>query len=219
MNMPEEQEGTPSGGASSDLGNGFGFSRFSSWGPWPPLPFLPQAPLWVGDPGSGEKQPSQKCTMPELEAATQMLSLAKTLASLPCITVSNILGYHLCASQVVLVAKKPPANAGDLRDAVWIPGSGRSLEEGMATHSSILALRILWTEDPGGLQFIGSKMSWAQLKHAWVPFVPFNSVFTNLKFISKGNHIITLSSLFMVYNPEYNVVTKINVIQTMRSAP
>ena len=122
-----------------------------------PLPFVPQAPLWVGDPGSGEKQPSQKCTMPELEAATQMLSLAKTLASLPCITLSNILGYHLCAS-------KPPANAADIRDAVLIPGSGRSWEEGMATHSSILALRILWTEEPGGLQFMGSKMSWAQLK-------------------------------------------------------
>ena len=30
-------------------------------------------------------------------------------------------------------------------------------EEGMATHSSILALRIPWTEEPGGLQFIGSQ--------------------------------------------------------------
>ena len=29
------------------------------------------------------------------------------------------------------------------------------LEEGMATHSSILAWRITWTEDPGGLQSIG----------------------------------------------------------------
>ena len=29
------------------------------------------------------------------------------------------------------------------------------LEEGMATHSIILAWRIPWTEDPGGLQFIG----------------------------------------------------------------
>jgi len=29
-------------------------------------------------------------------------------------------------SQVVLVVKKSPANAGDMRDAAWIPGSGRS---------------------------------------------------------------------------------------------
>ena len=33
-------------------------------------------------------------------------------------------------SQVVLVVKNPPANAGVVRDAGWIPGSGRSPEEG-----------------------------------------------------------------------------------------
>ena len=31
------------------------------------------------------------------------------------------------------------------------------LEEGMATHSSILAWRIPWTQEPGGLQSIGSQ--------------------------------------------------------------
>ena len=31
------------------------------------------------------------------------------------------------------------------------------LEEGMATHSSILAWRISWTEEPGGLQSMGSQ--------------------------------------------------------------
>ena len=36
-------------------------------------------------------------------------------------------------------------------DAGSIPGSGRSLGEGMATHSSILAWEIPWTEEPGGL--------------------------------------------------------------------
>ena len=48
-------------------------------------------------------------------------------------------------SQVALVVKNPPANAGDLRDAGSIPGWGT------ATHSSIPALRIPWTEEPGGL--------------------------------------------------------------------
>ena len=33
------------------------------------------------------------------------------------------------------------------------------LEEGMATHSNILAWRILWTEEPGGLQSMGWKES------------------------------------------------------------
>ena len=56
------------------------------------------------------------------------------------------------ASQVVLVVKKPPANAGDIRDVGSIPGSGRSSGGGNATHSSILGWRIPWTEEPGGLQ-------------------------------------------------------------------
>ena len=68
------------------------------------------------------------------------------------------------------MVKNPPANAGDVRDAGSIPGSRRSpggghgsplqyscLEEGMATHSSILAWRFPWTEEPGGLQSIGSQ--------------------------------------------------------------
>ena len=53
---------------------------------------------------------------------------------------------------MALVVKNPPANAEDTRDTGLIPG----LEEGMAAHSSILAWRILWTEELGGLQPIGS---------------------------------------------------------------
>ena len=45
--------------------------------------------------------------------------------------------------------KESTCNAGDLG---LIPGLGRSLGEGMYTHSSILAWRIPWTEEPGGLQ-------------------------------------------------------------------
>ena len=40
---------------------------------------------------------------------------------------------------------------------VQSPSQGDPLEKGMATHSSILAWRILWTEEPGGLQFMGSQ--------------------------------------------------------------
>ena len=40
---------------------------------------------------------------------------------------------------------------------VWSMGWEDPLEESMATHSSILAWRILWTEEPGGLQFMGSQ--------------------------------------------------------------
>ena len=38
---------------------------------------------------------------------------------------------------------------------VWSLGGEDPLEKGMATHSSILAWRIPWTEDPGGLQSMG----------------------------------------------------------------
>ena len=40
----------------------------------------------------------------------------------------------------------------------------------MATHSSILAWRIPWTEEPGGLQFLGSQRvghDWATNTHTW----------------------------------------------------
>ena len=43
------------------------------------------------------------------------------------------------ASQVALVVKNPPTNAGDKINAGSVPGLGRSLEERMATHSSIIA--------------------------------------------------------------------------------
>ena len=54
------------------------------------------------------------------------------------------------------MVKNLPASAGGIRDAGSIPGSGRSPGGGNATHSSILAWRIPWTEEPGGLQSIGS---------------------------------------------------------------
>ena len=52
------------------------------------------------------------------------------------------------------MVKNPPANAGDMDS---IPGSGRSQEKEMATHSSILSWEILWTEEPGGLLSMGSQ--------------------------------------------------------------
>ena len=41
---------------------------------------------------------------------------------------------------------------------IWVQSLGweEPLEKGMATHSSVLAWRIPWTEEPGGLQSMGS---------------------------------------------------------------
>ena len=55
------------------------------------------------------------------------------------------------------VVKNPPDNAGDLRDAGSIPGLGRSPGGGHGNPLSVLAWRLPWTEEPGGLQSIGLK--------------------------------------------------------------
>ena len=58
------------------------------------------------------------------------------------------------ASLVAQVVKNPPAMQ---ETQVRSLGQGELLEKGMATHFSILAWRIPWTEEPGGLQSIESQ--------------------------------------------------------------
>ena len=61
--------------------------------------------------------------------------------------------YHTQqASLVAQMVKNLPARQ---ETWVWSLGWEDPLEEGMATHSSILAYRIPWTEEPGGLQAMG----------------------------------------------------------------
>ena len=71
-------------------------------------------------------------------------------------------------SQGELVAKNPLANTGDVRDIGLIPGLASfhgegnsnplqySLEKAMTSHSSTLAWKIPWVEEPGRLQSMGS---------------------------------------------------------------
>ena len=66
-----------------------------------------------------------------------------------------LLTCTLLVPQVSLVAKNLPASAGDISDVGSVPGSGGPLEKEIATHSRILAWRIPWTEEPGGLQHSG----------------------------------------------------------------
>ena len=60
---------------------------------------------------------------------------------------------------MALVLKNPPVNARDVRDSGSIPGSGRPLEEGMATHSSYFCLEDPMDKgkEPSRLQSMGSK--------------------------------------------------------------
>ena len=64
------------------------------------------------------------------------------------------LTFYYCYSQHwwLRQVKSSPA-----MQETWIQSLGWEdpLEKGTATHSSILARRIPWTEDPGGLQFMG----------------------------------------------------------------
>ena len=60
------------------------------------------------------------------------------------------------ASQGALVVENPLANAGGHKKHRFDPWARKiPLEEGMATHSSVLAWRSPWTEEPGGLQSMG----------------------------------------------------------------
>ena len=66
------------------------------------------------------------------------------------------IGVHMSGvSQMVLVVKNPPANAGGVRDEGLILGWEDPLEKEMAIHSSILAWRIPWTEERGGPPSMG----------------------------------------------------------------
>ena len=58
---------------------------------------------------------------------------------------------------MALLVKKLPASARDIGTGAQSLGGGDPLEEGTATHSSVLAWRIPWTAEPGGLPSIGSK--------------------------------------------------------------
>ena len=53
------------------------------------------------------------------------------------------------------MVKNPPANAGDIRGTGSIPGQEDPLKRHMAPHSSVIAWRIPWTEEPGQLQSMG----------------------------------------------------------------
>ena len=59
---------------------------------------------------------------------------------------------HNCIHLVAQMVKVSAYNAGDPGS---IPGWGRSLEKAMATHSSILAWKIPWTEEADNLQSMG----------------------------------------------------------------
>ena len=100
------------------------------------------------------------------------------------------------------------ASAYNTGDPVWSLGWEDSLDKEMATHSSIFAWKIPWTEEPGGLQSMGSqrvRQKWAtniltfyfRIQITYVPFIYF-------PILSQININIT------GFNTFYNEVSSVN---------
>jgi len=70
-----------------------------------------------------------------------------------------------CEIWASLVVKNLPPSAGNVGFNVQSLIQEDPLEKEMATHSSILAWRIPWTEEPGRLQSMGSRESQTQLSN------------------------------------------------------
>ena len=115
------------------------------------------------------------------------------------------------ASLVAQMVKDPPA----LRETcVWRLGQEDPLEKGMATHSSILAWRIPWTEEPGGLQSMGSQRA----GHNWVTNTHMNHREILLKcgfwfktwFLSGawGSAFLTISQVMLMLTTEHTLNSK-----------
>ena len=68
---------------------------------------------------------------------------------------------HVRASQVVLMVKNPPADAGDVRDPSSIPGSGRSPGEGHSNPLQYSCLENSMDRDAWQLQSMG----WQRVRH------------------------------------------------------
>ena len=96
-------------------------------------------------------------------------------------------------SLVAQMVKNLPAV---LETWVWSMGQEDPLEKGMANHSGILAWKIPWREDPGGLQCMGSE----RVRHDWA-----TNTFTFTFVFYKDNSLfkcffVILSNRFYLYN-------------------
>ena len=64
---------------------------------------------------------------------------------------------ELCSKLMLTFSGGSNSKESDARQETWVRSLGWDdpLEEGMATHSSVLAWRVPWIEEPGGLQSMG----------------------------------------------------------------
>ena len=113
--------------------------------------------------GSKGKIPRFPIPFPEATVVHGFLCVLQVLSTLTWsfLCLSTYLFTCLGFPDVSVGKKNPPAMQ---ETRVRFLGQEDTLEEGLATHSSILAWRIPWTEEPGGLQSMGSQ----RVGHDWV---------------------------------------------------
>ena len=92
-------------------------------------------------------------------------------------------------SLVTQMVKNPPAMQ---ETQVWSPSWEDPLEEGIITHFSILAWRIPWTKEPGGLQSMGLQRVW----HAWATNTHFGFAEQTWSLQKPDSHL-TLSTMWL----------------------
>ena len=96
----------------------------------------------------------------------------------------------------------------DAGDPGLIPGQKDPLEEEMATHSSILAWRIPWTEEPGGLQSMGSQ----RVRFNWAINISSTCAFTHVLL----NSIPIFFFLLILQTASCDLSELLKVIQTSK---
>ena len=105
--------------------------------------------------------------------------------------------FHQWASLVAQTVKRLPAM---WETRVQSLGEGDPLEKAVATHSSILAWKIPWTEEPDGLQSMGSQ----RVRHDWVTSLSFHQwCFYNIKKLCE--EFFFWHRIFQVWRP-YKIV-------------
>ena len=104
------------------------------------------------------------------------------------------------------IKKKSPCNGGSdgkkNLPAMWETsvlslGLEDALEKGMATHSSILAWRIPWTEEPGGLKSTGLQ----RVRHDWVTFTHTTVKDRQAEERKRGSHTTHPPSVYISRHP------------------
>ena len=119
----------------------------------------------------------------KLEQTQKLLNKEHTRAvSNSCLTVSTCSSIYL---QVLNVKWGFPGGSDGKESACSAGDLVRSLEEERATHYSILSWRIPWTEEPGGLQSMGSQRvrhDWVTITHNIKCILPSISLFSSLNY-------------------------------------